>query len=306
MTCTPEDVTFFVTCCSKAHMGRMLLEGTIPDVNVKDPANGNKTALQLCVESSSAASTVSWLFRQDPPADAKALTRDGQTTLHLAILNKQTQYIPSIIEILLNKGADPSIKDNRCRTVSDIARILDLEDCCTNLFKQWHERQPERQHSSSSSALYPTPPPTSATPSSSSAHAATAVSNPNPNPNTNAATVSNPTPNPNTNAATVSNNSGTPKRKASEISNNNNTLDNISINYNRETAGDRETASALCEKGSRKKSHGTLTQSQTQTPDTSTFWDLAFNNDDVIEEEEDVDKDVIIIALLLYLILQTQ
>ncbi len=90
-------------------MGRMLSDGCIPDVNVRDADFDNGTALHY-QSYFGTKEAMEWLLAREPPAQVDVKDESGFTPLMMAVsgLSKSTAMKDTVkIRLLLDHGADP-------------------------------------------------------------------------------------------------------------------------------------------------------------------------------------------------------
>ena len=104
---------------------KMLEEGIISDINIRDSSWDGYTALiyQACwgtVESMES------LLAHKPPALPNLQDRDGWTALHYAVDSRDN---PAKVRLLLDYGANKTIRNNEGLTALDIARMWNHTEC---------------------------------------------------------------------------------------------------------------------------------------------------------------------------------
>ena len=91
-------------------MSRMLLvDRTIPDINIRDITFHDGTALQYQAAHGT-VEAMEWLLQQDPPAEPNLQDSNGLTALHWAVQCDSASSAEKF-RLLLKYGADPTIKD---------------------------------------------------------------------------------------------------------------------------------------------------------------------------------------------------
>ena len=103
---------------------KMLEEGTISDINIRDSGWGDGTALMYQAYLGTVESMES-LLAHKPPALINLKNRNGMTALHDAVGSGD----PAKVRLLLDYGADKTIRNNRGRTALDVAREYNYTEC---------------------------------------------------------------------------------------------------------------------------------------------------------------------------------
>ena len=105
---------------------KMLEEGTISDINIRDSWYYDRTALMyqawLCTVKSMES-----LLAHKPPALVNLKDSDGWTALYWAVWGGDDG--PAKVRLLLDHGADKTIRDIRGRTALDVARNNYRTEC---------------------------------------------------------------------------------------------------------------------------------------------------------------------------------
>ena len=104
---------------------KMLEEGTISDVNIRDSSFNDGTALMYQALYGTVESMES-LLAHKPPALPNLQDRRGWTALHYAV---DSRYDPAKVRLLLDHGADKSIKTNAGNTAFGLARGREYTEC---------------------------------------------------------------------------------------------------------------------------------------------------------------------------------
>ena len=103
----------------------MLEEGTISDINIRDSSYNDGTALMYQAYHGTVESMES-LLAHKPPALPNLQDRRGWTALHYAV---DSRYDPAKVRLLLDNGADKTIKTNAGNTALDMARGRGCPEC---------------------------------------------------------------------------------------------------------------------------------------------------------------------------------
>ena len=104
---------------------KMLEEGTISDINIRDSSYNDGTALMYQAYHGTVESMES-LLAHKPPALPNLQDRDGNTALHRAVWSGDN---PAKVRLLLDYGADKTIRDSDGRTALDCARYWNRPEC---------------------------------------------------------------------------------------------------------------------------------------------------------------------------------
>ena len=103
---------------------QMLEEGTISDINIRDSSWGDYTALMYQAGYGTVESMES-LLAHKPAALIILKDRNGWTALHWAA----DSYDPAKVRLLLDYGADKTIRNNAGSTALEYARSYDRTEC---------------------------------------------------------------------------------------------------------------------------------------------------------------------------------
>ena len=117
-------------------MTKMLTDGTIPDINIRysnhNYIHDNYTALEYQTLKGTLES-MKFLLTHKPPADPNLRNNDGDTALHLAVFIKD----PDKVRLLLDFGADKTIKNMEGYTPLGVAKYDTEDTVCFNLLKTY-------------------------------------------------------------------------------------------------------------------------------------------------------------------------
>ena len=104
---------------------KMLEEGIISDINIRDSSWYDGTALMYQAEHGTVESMES-LLAHKPHALPNLQDSDGRTALHCAVYSGDD---PAKVRLLLDYGADKTIRDNNGRTALDYAKTSNRTEC---------------------------------------------------------------------------------------------------------------------------------------------------------------------------------
>ena len=99
----------------------------VSDINIRDRTWNDGTAL-MYQSSYGTLACMEFLLANDPPADPNLKDKYGYTALMWAVLDQDTDN-GAKVTLLLEYGADPSIKDNDGFTVMEHANSYDQINC---------------------------------------------------------------------------------------------------------------------------------------------------------------------------------
>ena len=105
---------------------KMLEEGTISDINIRDSSWNDMTALIYQAACGTVESMKS-LLAHKPPALVNLKDRLGCTALHYAVMSGDNQAAK--VRLLLDYGAEKTIWDNGGCTALEYARKYNLTEC---------------------------------------------------------------------------------------------------------------------------------------------------------------------------------
>ena len=120
-----ENIRTFVQNKGGIRMLKMLEEGTISDINIRDSSWDDGTALMYQAADGTVESMES-LLAHKPPALVNLQDEDGRTALHRAVYSGDN---PAKVRLLLDHGADQAKRDYYSRTALDIARNNNYTEC---------------------------------------------------------------------------------------------------------------------------------------------------------------------------------
>jgi len=130
------DVHKFVQDRTNSNREDMLADRIITDINVRDPAFFNGTAL-IHDAYHGKLDGMSFLLTHKQPADPNLQDYCGDTALHWAVLTKDTARV----QLLLVYGADYKIKNNRGKTPLDFAKKYKCLECINVLKTHRNKRK---------------------------------------------------------------------------------------------------------------------------------------------------------------------
>ena len=104
---------------------QMLEEGIISDINIRDSSCNDMTALMYQARNGTVEAMES-LLAHKPPALINLKDRYGWTALHWAV---SSRYDPAKVRLLLDYGADKTIRNNDGETALDVARKNNRTEC---------------------------------------------------------------------------------------------------------------------------------------------------------------------------------
>ena len=107
---------------------KMLDDGIISDINIADSDLGNYTLLMYQVFHGTLRGVKSLLIH-DPPALPNLQDSTGWTALHLAVIIED----PNKVRLLLDYGADKTIKGKNGKTALDLAKGFEDINCIDSL-----------------------------------------------------------------------------------------------------------------------------------------------------------------------------
>ena len=105
---------------------KMLEEGIISDINIRDSSRADCTALMYQARYGTVESMES-LLAHKPPALPILQDSYGNTALHYAVRSRDNQAAK--VRLLLDYGADKTIRDNGGQTALDWARKVKYTEC---------------------------------------------------------------------------------------------------------------------------------------------------------------------------------
>ncbi len=125
-----KDITKFVRSKDAAAQQSMVTSGIIKDVNVRDVTWDNGTALmnQSCFGT---IDGVRFLLDCNPPADPNLWNQNGWTALYFAVWRGKDNS--ELVQLLLDRGADKSLKTIDGQTALDLAKKNDMKRCIAAL-----------------------------------------------------------------------------------------------------------------------------------------------------------------------------
>ncbi len=103
---------------------KMLEEGTISDINIRDSSSSDCTALMYQAYYGTVESMES-LLAHKPPALVNLKDRNGFTALYWAVYSED----PAKVRLLLDHGADKTIRNNAGDTALEYARTFIYTEC---------------------------------------------------------------------------------------------------------------------------------------------------------------------------------
>ena len=120
-----ENITRFVQVKGDIRSAlKMLEEGTISKINIRDSSSNSCTALMYQARYGTVESMES-LLAHKPPALPNLQDSNGNTALHLAVGKRD----PAKLRLLLDYGADKTIKDNVGWSALYYARTYNRAEC---------------------------------------------------------------------------------------------------------------------------------------------------------------------------------
>ena len=123
-----ENIQRFVQCKGGILSTlKMLEEGIISDINIRDSSCSDWTAL-MYQAAYGTVEAMEYLLAHKPPALVNLKDRYGDTALHCAV-NRGRDDAPAKLRLLLDHGADKTIGANQRSTALDIARNNNRTEC---------------------------------------------------------------------------------------------------------------------------------------------------------------------------------
>lgn len=126
MSSKAEQLRKFAESQDLSYMQAMVADGTIKDVNEPYDRNGWTALMYQCIfrNNKGHLERVRFLLGCHPPAKINIQDRNGDTCLHMAIYKSYGGGDdPDLVRLLVENGADSSIKDISFRTALDYAKI---------------------------------------------------------------------------------------------------------------------------------------------------------------------------------------
>ena len=132
-TDSKENIKRFVRNYGDIRISLMMLEeGIISNINIRDSSWGDGTALMYQAYHGTVESMES-LLAHKPPARPNLQSRDGITALHRAVYSGDN---PAKVRLLLDYGADKTIRNSWGQTALDCAREYNHTECI-NVLKSY-------------------------------------------------------------------------------------------------------------------------------------------------------------------------
>lgn len=124
MSSKAEQLRKFAFSEDLSYMQAMVADGTIKDINELDQY-GRTALIYQCLfrKNKGHLERVRFLLGCHPPAKINIKSRGGNTCLHGAISKGYGGDDPDLVRLLVENGADSSIKDNSGNTALDYAKM---------------------------------------------------------------------------------------------------------------------------------------------------------------------------------------
>jgi len=102
-------------------------------------AMGSQEQLLFTAASQGNIGAINKILTHQPPVKINARNKQGETALHLAVKNKNV----TIVQLLLDAGADFSQKNGAGKTIFDLTLTLEIEEVLLKAFNLRMERERE-------------------------------------------------------------------------------------------------------------------------------------------------------------------